>query len=209
MSRSPLITDWQNVGVFAPVLFAPVGYYAALARHSHAAILTSTRYDKRFKSAHRYTIADAAGMLSLTVPHSSPGPERTWDCTPVSDHGRWWDVHRVAWESAYGRTPFFEFYIDRFLPLLRWPQTTVGDYIRRADEVVRDILGLTTEVSFRIPDGSPCINYCREDFSAVPPVPYYQVRAGSMGFIPGLSILDLIFNMGPESPLILQAMQPR
>ena len=38
------------------------------------------------------------------------------------------------------------------------------------------------------------------------PVPYYQVRQDNFGFIPHLSILDLIFNMGPESPLVLQKM---
>ena len=35
------------------------------------------------------------------------------------------------------------------------------------------------------------------------PKPYYQVFESRYGFIPDLSILDLLFNMGPESVLIL------
>lgn len=34
--------------------------------------------------------------------------------------------------------------------------------------------------------------------------PYYQVRADKLGFIPSLSILDLLFNMGPEAQLYLK-----
>ena len=39
-------------------------------------------------------------------------------------------------------------------------------------------------------------------------VEYYQIWASRYGFTPGLSVLDLIFNMGPEAPLVLKAMQP-
>lgn len=204
---SPLITRHGLTGVFAPVLFAPVEYYAALASFPAAVIDTSARYDKRFKQAHRYTIADTRGPLTLTVPHSSPGPGRTWDVTPLSDHGRWWDVHRVAWESAYGRTPFFEYYIDRFLPLLKWNEgMTVGGYIRKADALVREILGLETETVYTFPDlsGEGVADLRREDFTPVSPVEYYQVRADRLGFIGGLSVLDLIFNMGTEAPLVLK-----
>ncbi|MDE6643883.1 MAG: WbqC family protein, partial [Muribaculaceae bacterium] len=40
-------------------------------------------------------------------------------------------------------------------------------------------------------------------------VPYYQVRADRLGFIPNLSILDLIFNLGPEAPLLLKKITDR
>ena len=41
------------------------------------------------------------------------------------------------------------------------------------------------------------------------PVEYYQLRADRLGFRPGQSILDLIFNLGPESPLILRKISKR
>ena len=34
--------------------------------------------------------------------------------------------------------------------------------------------------------------------------PYYQVFKERFGFLPNLSIADLLFNMGPESLLVLQ-----
>ena len=39
---------------------------------------------------------------------------------------------------------------------------------------------------------------------AIASVPYYQVFARSLGFVANLSILDLLFNMGPESLLVLR-----
>ena len=35
------------------------------------------------------------------------------------------------------------------------------------------------------------------------PQPYYQVFESKLGFLPNLSIIDLLFNMGPESLLVL------
>ncbi len=41
------------------------------------------------------------------------------------------------------------------------------------------------------------------DLAAAPVKPYYQVFAHKHGFLEGLSIVDLLFNMGPESLLLL------
>ena len=35
------------------------------------------------------------------------------------------------------------------------------------------------------------------------PKPYYQVFASKTGFLPNLSVLDLLFNMGPEGIFFL------
>ena len=203
---SPLLLFPDRVAWLPPMLFAPADYYALMSAYPEVVVDTGMRYDKRFKQAHRYKIADTRGELTLTVPHSSPGAERTWDVTPVSSHGRWWDVHRVALESAYGRTPFFEFYIDRFLPLLAEPdaEMTVGRLIRRADELVRSIVCPHVKAVYVAAPGGIAADYRHIAFPTAAQETYYQVRSGALGFIGGLSVLDLIFNMGPESPLILR-----
>ena len=68
-TNNPLAVRSAGItGLFAPQLFARVGYYAAMAGYTQAVIDTSLRYDKRFKSAHRYTIIDTRDNLDLTVP---------------------------------------------------------------------------------------------------------------------------------------------
>lgn len=203
----------------SPQCFGSVAWYRAMSAFPRVVIDTGIAYDKRFKSIHRYSIADVRGALTLTVPvgHPLPGGSRKWSRTLVSDHGHWPHVHLTTLESAYGRTPYFEFYIDRIAPLLTYSEISVTDFCMRADEVIRDILGLPTVVltpdAFTASDATDFIAggragvtddlRSRESIATFAPAPYRQHRIRELGFIPGLSILDLIFNLGPEAPLSL------
>lgn len=163
-----------------------------------------TAFDKRDKATHRFTIADTRGRLDLTVPIAKPASSRCrWSEIGVSTHGAWWDVHRVALESAYGRTPYFEFYIDRFLPMLtvgvtdRYPR--LCDLASAWDEQIADILGLTRDNQREATEHDSRL----KEAAGLQIPPYRQVRASRLGFLSGLSVLDLIFNLGPESQIYL------
>jgi hypothetical protein len=167
-------------------------------------------FDKRQKSVHRYDIADTRGRLSLTVPIShSSGHRPTWGDITVSTHGQWWNVHRTTLESAYGRTPFFEYYRDRFAPLFdatRYAGDTpvrLVDIITDADAAIRDILHIETRLSVTPPDALPIDRVTALHLDALP-TEYYQIRSNTLGFIPDLSALDAIFNLGPEAALLIR-----
>jgi len=206
------LTLYPDRTVMLPLrYYGDIAYYASMAAHGHAVICADALFDKREKAVHRCDIADTHGRVQLTVPVCKPHgiAHARWSDVAVSDHGAWWHVHRVTLESAYGRTPFFEFYIDRFLPFLRrevmddFP--TVAALDLAIDAVIREILLIDTGISAEAGNNgvqpllkSPAV----ETNNAI--YPYYQVRAGSQGFLPGLSVLDLIFNLGPEAPLYLR-----
>lgn len=184
-----------------PRLFPSAPYYLHLSKGK--SVVSIGPYNKRKKEAHRYKIIDARGPLELTVPIGKPhGIEKPqWTDCPISTHDKWWHRHRTALESAYGRTPFFEFLIDKFNKVFcspeewsQWP--SVIDLIRESNRVVCNILSIDTS-----------IDYCGEN------VPdeiterigeYWQVRQSQFGFVGGLSILDLIFNLGPEAALLFR-----
>lgn len=178
-----------------------IDYYAAIAACGNSYVDTCARFDKRAKSVHRAVIADVNGPLRLTVPVAKPAMATgaRWCDILVSAHGNWPDVHRVALESAYGRTPYFEFYADRFLPLLRACDQPVTELNSAIDARIREILMLPQPLA-----ALPEENVMDYDAATLEPVEYYQVRRHLLGFIPHLSVLDLIFNMGPESPLIIK-----
>lgn len=186
-------TPTRSSHTLAPLLLPPADYYLQIA--AGATVDYTQRYDKRLKGTHRYTIADTHGPLSLTIPVGHPGPalghNPTWGDIPLSEHGEWWGKHLTALESAYGRTPYFEFYIDRFLPLFssdtpsRFP--SVAMLVHAANRIVIPILQL---------DKLPAV-------ASRPLPPYPQIRQDTLGFIGNLSILDTIFNLGPETPLYL------
>lgn len=210
-----------------PRYYGSVGYYAEVAACGGNAVMDGTMlFDKRRKQVHRCDIADVNGVVQLTVPVGKPHgiPRATWSDVRVSNHGRWWHVHRVTLESAYGRTPFFEFYIDRFAPFLcaeaveRYP--SIIDFDAAIDAVIREILLLPPAPVFNavakeegVSEGASADavqTAASPDFcSGMIEKPHYQVRAAGLGYIPGLSVLDLIFNLGPEAPLYLAEMASR
>lgn len=213
MSSPLILTD--RTAIMPPQFCGGIGYYALMSAYTRVVIDRKMRYDKRMKSTHRHTIADTRGPLTLTVPVEKPPKTSgsTWDDISVSLHGDWWNVHRTSLESAYGRTPYFEFYIDRFLPFYNgWGKTghdmSLMNLDCGIDRVIREILGIDSKVSYdtaTASDKSVTDDY-RQSQPAMPVVLYYQIRDSRLGFIAGLSILDLIFNMGPESPVILRKM---
>lgn len=197
----------KEVALLPLQLFGSTAYYRAAARYGATAVDFSMRADKRFKSAHRYKIIDTRGELSLTVPVCHLSGNRGWDEVAISDHGQWWKLHLTALESAYSRTPFFEFYIDRFLPLLADPAESefkdIGSLCHRADSLVRNILDLPESLDpLQLPEGYADLRH--EKFDASDLQPYWQIRADRLGFHPNLSILDMIFNIGPESALAIR-----
>lgn len=212
---SPLILYPDRTVLLPPCYCATVDYYAVLSAYKYAVIDFNRRYDKRAKYTHRCTIADTRGELMLTVPvqkHDAPNKSETWATTLISPHGDWWHIHATALESAYGRTPFFEFYKDEFLPLIdsKAVGMSVSDFDRLLDAKIRRILGLETEISDMDNIKTGIVDdYLHNNLPELPVIEYYQVRNSTHGFIPHLSILDLIFNLGPEAPLVLKAMHPK
>lgn len=210
-----------------PRYFGSVGYYAEVAACGGNAVMDGTMlFDKRRKQVHRCDIADVNGVVQLTVPVGKPHgiPRATWSDVRVSNHGRWWHVHRVTLESAYGRTPFFEFYIDRFAPFLCAEAVerylSIIDFDAAIDAVIREILLLPPAPVFNAVAKEEGVSEGASADAvqtAASPVfcsgmiekPHYQVRAAGLGYIPGLSVLDLIFNLGPEAPLYLAEMASR
>ncbi len=206
--KSPLTIYPDGCAILPPQYMGTAAYYAVMAAYGRVIIDTAMRYDKRFKSAHRCEIASTHGLLRLTVPVEKASlTGRGWDSVGVSDHGDWWSDHVVSLESAYGRTPFFEYYFDRLRPWLCRPKDmTVGALDAAIDRELRAMLHLPTQVGYDMADATADAVDYRRRLPELPSVPYYQVRADRLGFIPGLSVIDLICYMGPESPLILHAM---
>lgn len=200
--------------ILSSAYFGPVQWYQKLNRYDECLIEQHDHFIKQ-TYRNRCVIATTQGTQALTVPVESPDGGRI-DKTEmkdvrISDHGSWRHLHWQALQSAYGESPFFEFYEDDLRPFFEKKWTFLLDFnmaitekmcglldiqpdIKLTDEYVVDVQADYRDVirpKHPLPD---------ETFT---PKPYYQVYQQKFGFQSNLSILDLLFNEGNEAVLYL------
>lgn len=197
---------------------APVQYYTKLYAYPEVMIEQMDHYVKQ-TYRNRCVIAAPDGPLALTIPTVKPDTEK---CPlrdiRISDHGNWRHLHWNALCSAYNHTPYFEYYRDDFAPFYEQKRYTfLVDYNEALMQLVCSLIDLTPQLSRTtsylpespagVVDFRELIHPKRATSEADPtfrPATYYQVFQERLGFLPNLSIVDLLFNMGPESLLVLK-----
>ena len=195
---------------------APIQYYSKLLQcGDNVAYIEG--YDNYTKQTYRNrcVIADANGPLALTIPteKTTEGKCLMRDIR-ISDHGNWRHQHWNALEAAYRHTPFFQYYEDDFRPFYEKKIEFLYDFNMQLTQLICNNIGLDIAIKptekyqqdpCQITDFRSLITpkTLWKDDSEFHSKEYYQVFKDKHGFIPNLSIVDLLFNMGPESILIL------
>ena len=192
--------------------FGPVQWYQKLYRHGEAMIEVCESFQKQ-TYRNRCLIATAQGVQALTVPVEGSKASRLVADLRISDHGNWRHQHWQAITSAYGDSPFLEYYEDDLRPFFfehQWERLVDFNdaIVRRMCELldIHPVLKNTTEfervVGFADYREAISPKHPLPDPEFVPR-PYYQVFSQRHGFLPNLSILDLLLNMGPEAIFFL------
>ncbi len=188
----------------------PVSYYRAVASADHVCVEQYDHYHKQ-TYRNRCKILTGNGVMDLSVPVVNAGGKMCVKDLRVAYVENWQQVHWRAIASAYNSSPFFEYYRDDFEPFFTRKTEFLIDLNMDLMRVVMDLIGLKTEVSLSDDylTEITSVSDLRESFSpkssAPSPLrPYYQVFDQKFGFVPDMSVLDLLFNMGPESILYLK-----
>jgi hypothetical protein len=191
---------------------APTVYYAKLL--SGRAVIEKHCHYVRQTYRNRCIIATANGLLPLSIPvEKAETPKILTKDVRIASHGRWQHLHWNAIVSAYNSSPFFEYYADDFRPFYEKKQTFLFDFNEALRELICELIDINPLISYSetyLPEVEndfrelihPGKNYLSIDETFVP-TPYYQVFREKYGFQANLSIIDLLFNMGPESSLML------
>ena len=188
--------------------FGPVQWYQKLYRSDEVQI---ERYESFLKQTYRNRclIATTQGVQALTVPVEHHNCQFIRDLR-ISDHGNWRHLHWNALQSAYGESPFFEYYQDDIRPFFEKRWTFLFDFNEEIREKMCELIDIQPNVSSTsefVAQHTDSIKDYRNVITPKHPVPdsdfvskpYYQVYQQKTGSLPNLSILDLLFNMGPES----------
>lgn len=166
---------------------APVSYYSHWLRLGEVDIDPHAPYRKQSIRT-RCQIDSPQGVLTLSIPVEKMEGSTLLRDVRISDHGNWRHQHWQALCSSYRHSPFFDYYADELAPFYEHRWDFLLDYNTALHQLVCQWMNL-------------------EAMPQLPPRPlsdtYYQVFASRHGFLPNLSIIDILCNMGPEAVLYL------
>lgn len=200
--------------VLHPTYFPSIASFVAIANAEKVTFEVCDNYQKQ-TYRNRMHIYGANGKLSLTVPiiHSQKNRQLYKDIL-ISEDTNWQDLHWKSIQSAYSGSPFFEFYQDDIEPLFTSKYRYLLDFNFKCLEVIYDCLQLpfefeTSKTFEKTVIGSMDSRFLVENRKEKEQSfnPYVQVFDDKHGFIPNLSILDLICNEGPNALMYLEAQQ--
>jgi hypothetical protein len=194
-----------------PCLYlGPVQYYSKLAS-GIPCILEQHEHFPKQTYRNRAVIFDSNGALKLIIPLKKHPEKTALKDIRISYDAPWQDLHWKSLESAYRSTPYFEYYEDDFAPFYKSPSWEfLIDYNMALQEVVLRLLKLKPAIEMssdyeKSKEGtldlrqviSPKPNAPADPLFQVKPYP--QVFEPKYGFLPNLSMVDLLFNEGPAA----------
>ena len=190
----------------------PVEYFALLLSEN-AAIEREERYQKQ-SYRNRTVIMNGNGALNLIIPTVHDGRMGIVKDVRIEYVTPWQRAHWRSIESAYNNTPYYLYYKDALKPFYEREFEFLFDFNLQLTQTLMKLLRLDCEIRTTT-EFSPYINNDprllihpkqarREDYPFRLKTPYYQVFEDKFGFVPNLSVIDLLFNEGPQAATYLR-----
>ena len=186
--------------------FGPIQWYQKLCSFDRCLVEQHDSYQKQ-TYRNRCIIATANGQQALTVPVEHTDEKTLVKDLRISDHNQWRRIHWNALQSAYSESPFFDYYADDIRPFFEKRYTFLVDFNEQIRQTICQLIDIHPKVEYSKDYVQEHPNDYRSVINAKHPQPdpdfqskeYWQVFSRKHGFQPNLSILDLLFCMGPES----------
>ena len=215
--------------LFSTAYFPPVEYFAKIAegftlstdevKPSVIWIEACEHYKKQtYRNRFRYYAADGVQSLSFPVVHGESAQKLRITDVEVDWSTPWLIRTERAISAAYESSAYFDHYRDELFGLLEERPRTLFELNLGILRFFLDKTGIRADIRFTeefTPDGSGI--YGEDLREAIHPKrpntilkdlalekPYFQVFARKYGFVPNLSIMDLLFNEGPDAILYLK-----
>ena len=206
----------SKVILLSTAYFAPVQYYSKLLLKDTTVFIEKYENYNKQSYRNRCTIFSANGLLDLVIPIvKMQEPKIPITQVEISYDTPWQKLHFKAIESAYRRSPFYEYYIDDLMPFFTGRHTFLYSFNMQILSVICRLI----KIPLTIRESK---TYMKADINtidlrnAIHPKTnkqtsddeftvkqYSQVFSDKSGFMPNLSILDLLFNTGPGAAQML------
>jgi hypothetical protein len=186
----------ENVRPYLLPFCGNINFWKQILKQEEVVFSFSRKLDKK-SYTNRTLIATANGIQTLSIPLEGGRGSRIPYCDILmSNQENWRAKHLMALQSAYSKSPFYEFYIDKIAKVYASNHPLLQEFNLELFNTISKILKveivIKTEESASIP-----ISFEPNIYESMPSYP--QVFRNKYAFQPDLSILDLIFNLGNKS----------
>lgn len=190
--------------IFPTAYLPSIEYVSLFLKTENASIELFETYQKQ-SCRTRTNVMTANGVQTLTIPViKTNGNHTLTKDIEISYKESWQQIHLRCLESAYRKSAYFDYYFPYFEKIYKQKFNTLIELNDFCLKTILKILKVKKDYSFTT-DFEKIIN--ENDYrislskgtNKIEIKPYYQVFADRHGFIPNLSIIDLLFNEGPNS----------
>jgi len=184
----------NNIGIVLPLSFAaPISYYSTLLKNDFYSFSINDAFKKQ-SFRNRYFICNSIGKQLLTIPVKKHLKNTPFNEIEISYQENWQQNHIRSLESAYKKSPYFEYFWDDLLPIYQNKFVSLIEACEVSNKLINSIVGLAKQEIV-------LDKVCTKDFELSQDIfkEYYQVFSPKIPFVPNLSILDLIMNEGKNS----------
>ncbi len=195
-------------GAVLPLFYLPpVEYFQKLNSYNPDFLIEKHEHFPKQTYRNRANIYSPDGILTLVVPVVKGSKVHT----PVKDvkisyDFNWQRLHWMSLQACYRSSAYFEYYEDDFAPFYEIKEAFLFDYNEKLLQILLKLLKIKASINYtenyegEYPDSIDL----RDSFSSKKPSqfqqkPYFQVFEERHGFMKNLSIVDLLFNQGPQS----------
>ena len=193
-----------------PTYFPNISSYIVMAHAEKLVFEVQDSYQKQ-TYRNRCYICGANGKLGLHIPikYSQKNRQNTSEIL-IDNSSNWQSIHWKSLESAYKTSPYFEYYQDDLVSLFTTKKESLLGFNLECIEIINSCLNLSIKYSKSLEFNKEkqqkeyryLVNARKE--SEIKINPYIQVFQEKHGFINNLSILDLLFNEGPNAKSYIQ-----
>jgi len=184
----------------------PVAYYSAILQSEEIFIETKEHFIKQ-SFRNRCTIMGANGSQTLTIPKERKSSDKTLiSDISISNQDNWQKSHWQSIVSAYNSSPFFEYYKDELLPFYNTKHNNIFDFNLKLTKTILELMQVEKKINFTSKFQKECngLDFRSSKFILKNQEKYQQVFCEKYSFVPNLSILDVLFNLGPETTSYLE-----